>query len=93
MNKIRYIVFAIDTRYSQYLGDKHIENVNNGKIFSNVNDARKYAKELANDNECDKFVIGEFVIELNEEIIYINQIETFGFKNSKTNPNQMKLFQ
>jgi hypothetical protein len=90
---MRYIVFAIDTRFPQYLGNKKIDHINDGKIFCDIDDAREYARELANDNECDKFVIGEFVIELNAEIMYINQIETFGFKNSKSNPNQMKLFQ
>jgi hypothetical protein len=93
MNKVRYIVFAIDTRFPQYLGNKHIDHINNGKIFSDVKDAREYARDLVNDNECVKFVLGEFILEPAMEIMYINQIETFGFKNSKSNINQMKLFE
>lgn len=88
---MRYIVFLIDTRFPQYL-DGRLVDVNSGYVFKKLEDAKEYALENRRANECDKWVIGCFVEDPDRESTGISSMETYGFKNSKKNPQQLELW-
>lgn len=80
---LRYIVFTIDSKIKDH----------DGKIFCSYEDAKQFASRCINDdNYSDKAVIGMFYMNQNEEEMLITKVETIGFKNDKTNINQLQLF-
>jgi hypothetical protein len=86
-NDLRYIVFLLDDRMSQYLDGKLVDGMSTGKIYTSLPDARSYATTSVDDDECKRFVIGSFVLDAQAEIMQIHTVETFGFRHDKTNVN------
>jgi hypothetical protein len=88
---LRYIVFLIDSRFPKYYSNGAIE-CQDGAIFHTKQEAHKYATDAINENDCEKFVVGEFVMEMDAEVVGILQVESFGFKHDRKNANQLELF-
>jgi len=88
---LRYIVFLIDARMPKYFSNGAI-NCQDGAIFNNIEDAKEYALDSIDQNSCEKFIIGEFLINTQSQFIGIQNIESFGFKHDKKKPNQLELF-
>lgn len=91
-NNIRFIVFMLNPKTDQYLANRKLADIHEGEIFANISDAKEYAQSAIDDGLCSRFVIGEFAMDLQRERMGINCIETFGFKQSKKNINQLSLF-
>lgn len=81
VNKLRYIVMALDTKSKEH----------DGKVFASYDEAREFARDYLDDKYCDKIVIGMFYLS-NDKDIMITNIETFGFTGDSKNFNQSKLF-
>jgi hypothetical protein len=80
-NPLLYIVFCIDSKFQSH----------DGKVFPSLRDAREFAYDCMKDNYCDKFIIGQFIVE-NCESMLISAIETFGFATKIKDINQLSLF-
>lgn len=78
---IRYIVFCIDSKIAQH----------DGKVFSNLRDAKSFILDCSLDHYCSKFIIGSFTLNNSKEM-NIHLIETFGFNHSVKNINQLSIF-
>ncbi len=83
MDKIRYIVFLIDSKLKDY----------DGMVFASLQDAQEWVKDAVKTNYADKFLIGHFV--MNDQLrAHIGQIESYGFdKKKKQKPEDLQLFE
>lgn len=81
---LRYIVFFIDSKYSEH----------DGKIFTELKETREWCKDAIESQYADKIVIGQFEARaaLNFKTAFISMIETYGFRNKKKNYIQLELF-
>jgi len=78
---LRYIVFLIDSR----------SKIHDGRVFLNIQDAKEFAQDYAEDGLYEKAIIGMFVLDGSEHQ-NISKIETFGFKSDKKKVEQLDLF-
>lgn len=82
VENLRYIVFLIESKFKEH----------DGMVFASLTEAREYCKSTIKKQYADKLVIGSFVMEQNASEMFINTIETYGFKGDKKNTEQLKLF-
>ncbi len=80
---LRFIVFVLDSTIEQH----------DGKVFSNIADARLFVKDCIDENWGSKMIIGSFVFNLQQKEMNIEFIETFGLNTSKKKIQQLDLFQ
>jgi hypothetical protein len=92
IKNVKWIVIGLDTRNQQYLSDGRRVDVHQGMMFASKFEAAEYGQSLLKDNEIDRFITASVVIDLDVRDIYLNDIETHGFKNDKSNPFQLSLF-
>lgn len=81
VENLRYIVFLIDSQFKEH----------DGKIFSDILEAKDFISVCVKENYCDKAVIGLFCMNECKEM-YISSVETIGFKGDKKDINQLELF-
>lgn len=91
-SKLRYIVMMLNPDTQQYMSNGVKIDTHDGNIYCDLTDAREYAVDAVKNKLCTRFAIGTFVIDLNSEIMSISLVETFGFRNDKTNVSQLSLF-
>lgn len=91
-NKLRYIVFKLDTNAEQYMSDGTRVELHSGTIHSSLKDAREDALEAIASNDANRFIIGTFYLEPEHERMEISCVETHGFKNDRKNITQLSLF-
>lgn len=89
---LSYIVFMIDTNNEHYIHKNLAIDIHDGMIFKDLKEAKKYALDSINSGLCSKFIVGAFLNNVNSSQIFIDKIETFGFRTDKKNPNQLNLF-
>lgn len=82
VEKLRYIVFLIDSKIKQH----------DGKVFCTLDEARSFTYNLMEDDYADKAVIGMFYNDMNAKELLITNIETIGFQGDKKNFTQLNLF-
>ncbi len=80
---LRFIVFVLDSTIEQH----------DGKVFSNLSDARKFVKDCIDEKWGNKMIIGSFVFNPEHREMNIEFIETFGLGTSKKHITQLDLFQ
>lgn len=90
---LRYIVFMLNPELRQHLDGRRID-VHDGYVFKSLEQARDYAQDCLDDKLCTRFVIGVFINETDKYIdrMYIDCVETFGFKHDKKKTDQLELF-
>lgn len=79
---LRYIVMLIDSKHKDH----------DGKVFSDIREAREMVRDVVNDGYADKAVIGTFYMEPNLSESPVTMVETIGFRSDKTKPEQLNLF-
>lgn len=79
---LRYVVFAIDSRYQQH----------EGEIYKSHEKARRAAQEMLNDYTGTKMIIASFLLDPGAETMYLHEVEVIDSKTSKKKLNQLNLF-
>lgn len=82
----------LDTECTQYLSDGTRVDTHMGEIYCSLADAQKYAQYAVKEGLCNRFVVGVFVLDAQQETTGIMCVETFGFRNDKRNPLQLEFF-
>jgi hypothetical protein len=81
-NNTRYILMVIDTKHKDH----------EGRIFADLNEARRMAEQVLGEGYADKAAIGMFVMDPSAYQMHISHVETMGFQSDRTRIAQLELF-